>query len=170
MQIPRKRKLQRETNRIDLFDYLLWTNKTTNKLPTMPRNQMKMLSGQPCMITNNKITITTMLVGLGRHSTIWDLQLLTNLLYYFSYRSNAINSCLHLRISHITNSNLQRKIGYTTKNYKGRQLFGTGRTSRIQSKLAKRQDHIPIILKSIKIALKNLLKTFMHSLWLPIYL
>ena len=129
-----------------------------------------MLSGQPCMITNNKITITTMLVGLVSHSTIGNLQLLTNLCYYLLHRSNAINSCLHPRISNITNSNLQRKIGFTTKNYKGRRLFGTGRTSRIQSKLAKRQEHIPIILTSINIALQNLLKTSMHLLWLPVCL
>ena len=129
-----------------------------------------MLCGQPCMITNNKITITTVLVGLVSHSTIWDLQLLINLLYYLLHRSNAINSCLHPRISHIMNSNLQRKIGFTTKNYKGRQLFGTGRASRIQSKLAKRQEHIPIVLTSIDIALKNLLKTSIYSLWLSVRL
>ena len=164
MHTLRRRKLQLETNRIDLFDHLIWTNKTTGKLPTKPRNQRKMLSGQPCMITNNKITITMMLVGLVSHSTIGNLQLLTNLLYYLLYRSNAINSCLYPRISRIANSNLQRKIGFMTKNYKGRQLFGTGRTRRIQSKLAKRQEHIPIVLMSINIALQNLLKTSMHSL------
>ena len=164
MHTPRRRKLQLETNRIDLFNHFIWTNKTTGKLPTKPRNQRKMLSGQPCMITNNKITITTMLVGLVSHSTIGNLQLLTNLCYYLLHRSNAINSCLHPRISHITNSNLQRKIGFMTKNYKGRRLFGTGRMSKMQSKLAKRQEHIPIVLTSINIASQNLLKTFMHSL------
>ena len=172
MHTPRRRKLQLETKRIDLFDYFIWTNKTTGKLPTKPRNQRKMLSGQPCwrscMITNNKITITMMLVGLVSHSTIWNLQLLMNLLYYLLHRSNVINSCLHLRISHITNSNLQRKIGFTTKNYKGRWLFGSGRASRIQNKLANRQDNIPIVLTSFNIASKNLFKTSMHSLWLPI--
>ena len=136
--MPKRRKLQLETNRIDLFYHLIWTNKMTGKLPTKPRNQSKMLSGQPCMIANNKITITTMLVGLVSHSTIRNLQLLTNLLYYLLHRSNAINRCLHPRISHIMSSNLQRKIGFTTKNYKGRRLFDTGRMSRIQSKLAKR--------------------------------
>ena len=140
----------------------------TGELPTKPRNQRKVFSGQPCMITNNKITITMMLVGLVSHSTIWDLQLLMKLLYYLLNRSNVINSCLHPRISHITNSNLQRKIGFTTKNYKGRWLLGTGRTSRIQSKLAKRQEYIPIVLTTINIALHNMLKTSMHSLWLPI--
>ena len=129
-----------------------------------------MLSGQPCLIINNKITIMTMLVGLVSHSTIWNLQLLTNLCYYLLHRNNALNSCLHPRISNIMNSNLQRKIGFTTKNYKGRQLFGTGRTSRIQRKLAKRQEHIPIVLMSINIPSQNLLKTSMHFLWLPIYL
>ena len=111
-----------------------------------------------------------MVVGLVSHSTIWDLQLLTNLLCSLLHRSNVINSCLHPRISHIKNSNFQRKIGFMTKNYKGRRLFGTGRTSLIQSKLAKRQEHIPIVLTSINIALQNLLKTSMHSLWLPICL
>ena len=142
----------------------------TEKLPTKPRNQRMMLSGQPCMITNNKITITKMLVGLVSYSTIWNLQLLTNFCYYLLHRSNAINSCLHPRINHITNSNLQKKIGFMTKNYKGRRLFGTGRMSRIQSKLTKRQEHIPIVLTSINIAAKNLLKTAMHLLWLPICL
>ena len=170
MHTPRRRKLQLEINRIDLFDHLIWTNKTTGKLRTKPRNQRKMLSGQLCMITNNKITITTMLVGLVSHSMIGNLQLLMNLLYYLLHRSNAINSCLYPRISHITNSNLQRKIGFTTKNYKGRWLFGTGIMSRIQSKPAKRQEHIPIVLTSINIALQNLLKTSMHSLWLPVCL
>ena len=122
------------------------------------------------MITNNKITITTMLVGLVSYSTIGNLQLLTNLCYYLLHRSNVINSCLHLRISQIMNSNLQRKIGFITKNYKGRWLFGTGKTSRIQRKLTKRQEHIPIVLTSINIASQNLLKTSMHSLWLPICL
>ena len=151
MHTPRKRKPQLETNRIDLFNHFIWTNKTTGELPTKPRNQRKMLSGQPYMITNDKITITMMLVGLVSHRMIGNLQLLTNLCYYLLHRSNAINSSLHLKISHITNSNLQRKIGFTTKNYKGRQLFGTGRTSGIQSKLAKRQEHIPIVLMSINI-------------------
>ena len=164
MHTPRRRKLQLETNRIDLFNHFIWTNKTTGKLPTKPRNQRKMLSVQPCMITNNKITITTMLVGLMSHSTIGNLQLLTNLCYYLLHRSNAINSCLHPRISNITNSNLQRKIGFTTQNYKGRRLFGTGRMGRIQSKLTKRQEHIPIVLMSINIASQTLLKTSMHSL------
>ena len=116
------------------------------------------------MITNNKITIKTMLVGLVSYSTIGNLQLLMNLCYYLLHRSNVINSCLHPRISNITNSNLQRKIGFMTKNYKGRQLFGTGRMSRIKSKLTKRQEHIPIVLTSIKIASQNLLKSSMHSL------
>ena len=164
MHTPRRRKLQLETNRIDLFNHFIWTNKMTGKLPTKSRNQRKMLSGQPCTIGNNKITIMTMLVGLVSHSTIGNLQLLTNLHYYLQHRSNAINSCLHPRISQITNSNLQRKIGFMPKNYKGRQLIGTGRKSRIQSKLAKRQEHIPIVLTSINIALQNLLKAFMHSL------
>ena len=88
-----------------------------------PEAKRKMLSGQPCIITNNKITITKVLVGLVSHSIIGNLQLLTNLLYYLLHRSNAINSSLHLRISHIMNSNLQKKIWFMTKNYKGRRLF-----------------------------------------------
>ena len=86
------------------------------------------------------------------------------------HRSNAINSCIYPRINHIMNSNLQRKTGFIIRKDKGRQLFGIGRTSIIQRKLAKRQDHIPIILTSIHIALKKLLNTTMHSLWLPICL
>ena len=139
MHTPRRRKLQLETNRIDLFNHFIWTNKTTGKLPTKPRNQRKMLSGQTCMITN-KITITMMLVGLVSHSMIGNLQLLTNLLYYLLHRSNMINSYLHPRISHIMNSNFHRKIGFMTKNYKGRRLFGTGRV-RIQSKFEEARAH-----------------------------
>ena len=164
MHTPRKRKFQLEANRIDLFYHLIWTNKMTGKLCSKPKNQRKMLSGQPCMIINNKITITTMLVGLVSYSTIWDLQLLMSWLYYLLHRSNAIKSCLYPRISHIMNSNLQRKIGFITKNYNGRRLFGTGKMSRIQriqSKLAKRQEYIPIVTK-ISIASQNLLKTSMH--------
>ena len=129
-----------------------------------------MLSGQPCMITDNKIAIITMLVGLVSHSTIWGLQLLTNLFYYLLHRINVINSYPYPRISHIMNRNLQRKIGFITKNYKGRRLFGTGRTSRIQSKFTKRQEYILIILMSIHIAFQNLLKTSIHLFWLPICL
>ena len=165
----RRRKFQFETNRIDLFDHPIWTNKMTIKLPTKSRDQRQMLSGQAYMITNNKITIAMMLISLVSYSMTWDLQLLTNLIYYLLYRSNAINSSLHTRISYIMNSNLQRKIGFIVKNYKGRQLFSIGRTSRIRSKLAKRQENIPIILTSIYIASQNLLKISMHSLWLPSY-
>ena len=119
------------------------------------------------MIVNNKITITMMPIGLVSHNMIWYLQLLIKLIYDVLHRSNVINSCLHPIISHIMNSNLQRNIGFMTKNYKGRGLFGTGR---IQSKVAKRQKNIPIILISIHIALKSLLKTSGHWLWLPICL
>ena len=129
-----------------------------------------MLSEQLCMITNNKIKIITMLVGLVSHSTIGYPQLLENLIHHLLYSSNAIKSSLKLGISYIIKSNLQRKIGFITKNYKGRRLLGTGRMSRIQSKLAKKQEHIPIILASINIDLQNLLKTSMHLLGLPIYL
>ena len=65
-----RRKLPLETNRDDLFIHPVKTNKMTLKLPTKRRNQRNMLSGQPCMITNNKITIMIMLVGLVSHSMV----------------------------------------------------------------------------------------------------
>ena len=70
MTTPRKRNLYLETNRIDLFNHLILTNKTTRKLTFKPRNQRKMLSQQPCKITDKKITIMMMLVGLESHSMI----------------------------------------------------------------------------------------------------
>ena len=170
MHTPRRSKLQLETNRVHLFTHPIWTNKMTKNLPTEPINQSKMLSGQPCMIKNNNIIIILMLVGLVRHSKIGYLQLPTNLIHHHLYSSNMINSSLHSRISYVINSNLQRKIGFMTKNYKGRRLLGAGKMSRIKSKLTKRQEHILIILMSINIALKNLLKTPAHSLELPICL
>ena len=170
MYTPRSRKLQLETNRVYLFSHLIQTNKMTGKLPTKPRNQRKMLNGQLCMTTNNKVKIVMMPVALVSHSTIGYLQLFSNLIHHLIYRSNTINSSLYLIISHITNSNLQRKIRFVTKNYKGRQFLGTSKMSRIQSKLAKRQECIPIILMTINIAFQNLLKTPVHLLRLPIYL
>ena len=53
----------------------------TGKLPTKPKNGRKMLSGQPCIITNNMISIMMMLIGLVSHSLIKNLQLLSNLIY-----------------------------------------------------------------------------------------
>ena len=72
------------------------------------------------MLTNNKITIVTMLVGLVSHSIIGYLQLPVNLIYHLLHSSNVINICLSSRIRHIINSNLLSKIGFMTKNYQGR--------------------------------------------------
>ena len=60
------------------------------------------------------------------------------------------------------NRNSQKKITFTTKNYKGKRLLGTSRMGRIQSKLADRQKNIPIIQMSINIALHNMLDSCIH--------
>ena len=95
MHTPRRWKLKYEINKVNLFDYTIWTNKMTGKLLNKAINQNKMLRGQSCMIINNKITIMIMLVGLVIHSMIGYLQLLKNLIHYLLHSSNAINSSLY---------------------------------------------------------------------------
>ena len=50
------------------------------------------------------------------------------------------------------------------QNYKGWQLLGTGRMSRIQNKLAERLENMLIILIRINIVSQNLIKATVHSL------
>ena len=166
----RKRKLKLKTNRFDLFDHPIKTNKTTGKLCSQLRDQRNMLSRQPCIITNNKITIAIVLAGLLIHSMIRYPQLLTNLIHHLLHSSNVINSSIHSRLSHIASSNLQWNTGFMTKNYKGSWLLRTSIISRIQNKLAKRQEHIPIILSRINTASQILLKTLVNLFELPICL
>ena len=52
-----------------------------------------------------------------------------------------------------------------TKNYKSRLLFGTGGRSRIQSKLSKRQENMPIILARINIALQYFYVFALTTYW-----
>ena len=122
------------------------------------------------MITNNKITIAIILVGLVSHSMICYLQTLVKLIHHLFHSSNAINSYLNSRISYIMNSNLQRKINFMTKNCKGSKLLGTNKPSITQSKFTRRQEHILIILMSIDTALQSQLKTPKSLLGLPICL
>ena len=141
MYMPRKRKLQLESNRVDLFSHPIWTNNMAKIFLLSPEIKVR------CSVDNHAWLPTTRSQSKSCLLAWWAIARFdtSNYLwtYYLLHRSNMINSCPHSRISDITNSKLQWKIRFITKNYKGRQLFGTDKTNRIQSKVARAHPNYP---------------------------